>query len=246
MASNSRYQLLLLLVQAMTIFVMGQSPRGDDLDSLIDYVFTSPPPGKDIEMGCECVPYYLCENNTIITDGAGAIDIRFKDEACPNFLEVCCQDPLLQPITPEPTELPQGCGRRNPEGVGFRITGGFDGESQFGEFPWMVAILNVEEEDTPEGPHSRFVYQCGGSLIHPNVVLTTAHCVAGAMWISGHGSSGCWPRSCQRSLWPGVTSEGLSWPLEEVAAERRENLHCLNGKFILFLKNTAANKEVTT
>lgn len=25
---------------------------------------------------CECVPYYLCNNNTIIKDGFGVIDIR--------------------------------------------------------------------------------------------------------------------------------------------------------------------------
>lgn len=27
--------------------------------------------------GCSCVPYYLCSNNSIITDGFGIIDIRY-------------------------------------------------------------------------------------------------------------------------------------------------------------------------
>lgn len=37
-----------------------------------------------------------------------------------------------------------------------------------GEFPWMVAIL--KEELAAEQVLN--VYQCGGSLIHPSVVLT--------------------------------------------------------------------------
>lgn len=38
-------------------------------------------------------------------------------------------------------------------------------ESGFGEFPWTVALLSNAE------------CLCGGSLIHPSVVLTGAHCV---------------------------------------------------------------------
>ena len=66
-----------------------------DLDSLIDEVFARPQTGgnsndpeptveeknQDVEsvqdpLACQCVPYYLCQNNTIITDGIGLIDIR--------------------------------------------------------------------------------------------------------------------------------------------------------------------------
>merc|ERR550517_2112387 len=46
------------------------------------------------EFGYECVPYYQCHNGTIITDGAGLIDIRNgfasltpDDSKCPGFLD---------------------------------------------------------------------------------------------------------------------------------------------------------------
>jgi kallikrein len=60
-----------------------------------------------------------------------------------------------------------GCGHHNPDGVGFRITGNTDHEAQYGEFPWMVAVLR---EETIEGnPQKLNVYQCGGALIHTQV-----------------------------------------------------------------------------
>ncbi|XP_065088898.1 phenoloxidase-activating factor 2-like [Ochlerotatus camptorhynchus] len=65
------------------------------------------------------------------------------------------------------------CGIRNPEGIKFRIQNSNLNETEFGEFPWMVAIL--QSQLNLEQPESS--YACGGSLIAPNVVLTAAHCV---------------------------------------------------------------------
>lgn len=59
------------------------------------------------------------------------------------------------------------CGHRNSpyfEGSGEES---LSGDSQYAEFPWMAAILEKE----------RSHYLCGGALIHPMVVLTSAHCL---------------------------------------------------------------------
>ena len=139
--------------------------------------------------GYECVPYYQCNNGTIITDGGGLIDIRNgfgilspEDSKCPGFLDVCCKDPDFVPPPPPPVvkHVPK-CGQRHQNGLGVRIQGFQEHESQFGEWPHMCAILSEEpvlEDPGYSGGESQTVnlYQCGGSLIAPGVILTAAHC----------------------------------------------------------------------
>ncbi|KAG6462285.1 phenoloxidase-activating factor 2 [Manduca sexta] len=125
---------------------------------------------------CQCVPYYLCKDGLTINDptldGNGLLDIRFgedenNDRLCQESVERCCKvlkDPseVVKP-KPDPSKL-KGCGYRNPKGLGFTIVGN-GGESQFGEFPWVVALLDVMNGS----------YAGVGVIIHPQVVMTGAH-----------------------------------------------------------------------
>ncbi|XP_043201698.1 uncharacterized protein LOC122370294 [Amphibalanus amphitrite] len=139
--------------------------------------------------GGACVPYYLCKDGDIVTDGAGLIDMRFggddedskSNSQCPNFLDVFCRVPLTEPdpdILGELTEYEYqpSCGHRNPEGVSIILDGFKEGESQFGEFPWMGILLEDELLDYDQVIQR---YVCGCSLIHPQVIMTGAHCING-------------------------------------------------------------------
>jgi hypothetical protein len=92
-------RLSLLVALAAAASVCGQvvvgKDDGKDLDTLIRQIFTPPPPAAadgrnngnndqfrgttvvgEPQAHCTCVPYYLCQNGTIKTDGEGVIDIR--------------------------------------------------------------------------------------------------------------------------------------------------------------------------
>jgi hypothetical protein len=103
---------------------------------------------------------------------------------CPG-VQVCCEvreeevTTARAPPSPGPTELrpPGSCGVRggNLDSSWFRIFSE-DTFTQFGEFPWMLALLSGEEAEN-EGTR-RTQFHCGASLIHPQVAVTTAHCVS--------------------------------------------------------------------
>lgn len=62
------------------------------------------------------------------------------------------------------------CGTANPDGLGpqSKVTTNF---TQFGEFPWMVAVLKKELR----AKQDMKIFLCGGTLIHQRVVLSSAH-----------------------------------------------------------------------
>lgn len=117
-------------------------------------------------------PFDVCTNSHSVD-----LVLRFGDEdkrdrevhPCKGLFQTCCSVKADEPLIPK-IDRKEGCGHRNSEGVGFRITGDRDNESQYGEFPWMVAI--IKEEQSLQTILN--VYQCGGSIIHPLV------CAAGA------------------------------------------------------------------
>ncbi|XP_014248391.1 uncharacterized protein LOC106666034 isoform X3 [Cimex lectularius] len=83
--------------------------------------------------------------------------------------EVCCRRPAR--TSPQYRPHSGQCGVRNAHGINGRIKNPVyvDGDSEFGEYPWQVAILKKDPQES--------VYVCGGTLIDPLHVLTAAHCI---------------------------------------------------------------------
>ncbi|XP_050097034.1 uncharacterized protein LOC126578481 [Anopheles aquasalis] len=83
--------------------------------------------------------------------------------------QVCCRRPAYRPNLP--SQNLGKCGVRNAQGINGRIKNPvyIDGDSEFGEYPWQVAILKKDPKES--------VYVCGGTLIDNLYIITAAHCV---------------------------------------------------------------------
>ncbi|XP_015379949.1 PREDICTED: uncharacterized protein LOC107173785 [Diuraphis noxia] len=87
--------------------------------------------------------------------------------------QVCCRRPPVPIHSGSSSNYVSAgqCGKRNTHGITGRIkTPAYvDGDSEFGEYPWQVAILKKDPQES--------VYVCGGTLIDSLHVLTAAHCI---------------------------------------------------------------------
>uniref|UniRef100_A0A182T8A7 Peptidase S1 domain-containing protein n=1 Tax=Anopheles maculatus TaxID=74869 RepID=A0A182T8A7_9DIPT len=147
---------------------------------------------EDDDLKCPggfCVSKHLCHNSTYIDDPKLAqntqlvglrLGLNIDDlDTCEDYLLMCCQsdpDPATtteessteELIIPPPSTF--ACGQFNEGGLIYDLKHN-DSLAQYAEFPWVVYILTGAKQSTPAG--SNFV--CGGTLIHPRLVVTTAH-----------------------------------------------------------------------
>uniref|UniRef100_A0A240PKB9 Peptidase S1 domain-containing protein n=1 Tax=Anopheles epiroticus TaxID=199890 RepID=A0A240PKB9_9DIPT len=80
------------------------------------------------------------------------------------------QQEASRPLVVIPPYEVEGCGHRNPNGVIFAIENNQFSESEYGEYPWTVAIFERTESNSMK-------YRCGGALIDRAAILTTASCL---------------------------------------------------------------------
>ncbi|XP_037918151.1 phenoloxidase-activating factor 2-like [Hermetia illucens] len=140
--------------------------------------------------GFKCLPASLCVEK--FDDDYGMIDLHFDENPCPDYREKCCEVVAFE--KPKPKQMPQKCGHRNVHGIGFKIGSSDETYAQYGEFPWTVAIMKNENDTN--------IYHCGGSLIHPQVVLTSAHSVSGRQPGSLTVRAGEWDPLTDKEIFP--------------------------------------------
>lgn len=117
---------------------------------------------------------------------------------CKGPKEICCK--LYEPDYDTEGEflplIPLGCGYQLPTET-FESHETVNGQSRYGEFPWMIVIL----QKIP-GTADTFQYMAGGSLIHPSVVLTLTHAVLNKPADQLNIRAGEWDTQSSDELYP--------------------------------------------
>lgn len=88
---------------------------------------------------------------------------------CINTNDKYCCNIGAKRVVKRSEEPRRSCSHWNPDGIGSRKVSKESEATQMGEFPWQVAFL--------KSANSNLRIECGASLIHPEVLLTSVHCV---------------------------------------------------------------------
>ncbi|KAH8402220.1 hypothetical protein KR009_010466 [Drosophila setifemur] len=131
-----------------------------------------PVPNESCGVNMECVPRKLCRDNVINDSGISLINPRIGTTACSKSLHRCCAvdqkvEANQSPYVAKKRDFKyKNCGWSNPQGLipdndKFNYT---EDVSIFGQYPWMVGIFSGRQK-----------FQCGGTLIHPQLVITSSH-----------------------------------------------------------------------
>uniref|UniRef100_A0AAG5DPH2 Phenoloxidase-activating factor 2 n=1 Tax=Anopheles atroparvus TaxID=41427 RepID=A0AAG5DPH2_ANOAO len=138
--------------------------------------------------GGVCVSKAFCPNKTNNQEYASesrVVHLRFDDvDECADYLMICCKTDSFASkgvhfeddshrkalrFNEESSETSDvTCGKTNENGLFYELHSN-ETLAQYGEFPWVVYIFTTNET-TSSG-----TFVCGGTLIHPLLVLTTAH-----------------------------------------------------------------------
>ncbi|XP_022218969.2 phenoloxidase-activating factor 2-like [Drosophila obscura] len=124
-----------------------------------------------------CVRRDKCEE-TALNVRKIIIDLGEPPSNTCHYLETCCPRNKIRAgingIDGSTTHNSQ-CGVKNVDGIYMTVKGG-DLETSFGEYPWVMAIIDAAQK-----------FVCTGTLIAYDVVLTTATCIAGAQQLTVRG-----------------------------------------------------------
>lgn len=195
----------IVLTIVTTIMFIRFSTSGNSYEDILnsndDYEEDYEEPYTEPE-NCICVPYYQCKEDFsgLVEDGVDIMDLRisvgdgsgFYPPAKPipglqdaprplgqakcGDVDVCCPIECGRTYNDLPSADTDDNGltdRMYQSPISYRITDDLtkarvlqSKTANFAEFPWMLGVLHGK------------VYRCGGSLIHPQVAITAAHCVS--------------------------------------------------------------------